>query len=323
MSDPLPSITRLLVSDPELLSQAILGATLKSCQFSARPAPSQLARVVGSRSCLDLVTLGPAMLFSGAMPADCYTLIYVRTCPTSGRSFNFGMEHADGFIGFFPPGGLLDAVTPAGYGNATLTIPVAHFHAALATAFPDIPGTILARGAAMRVGANEQSRLRVLLDLTEAMAWQDGHAEEEPLARLQFERELLDAFLAALRRGCDDLLPTPAPRVAARHRRLRQAREFLADHAHEPIHLDDLCTALGLSHRGVENLFQDLLGVNPMAYLRHQRLHGVHRALQQTLPTPGAVKHAALEWGFIHHGRFARDYRALFGQGPAETLARH
>ena len=172
VSDPLPPITRLKVRDPEMLAQAIRGADLKPCQFSARPAPSQLARVVGSRTCLDFATLGPTMLFSGAMPADCFTLIFVRTCPTAGRTFNFGVEHTDGYMGFFPPGGLLDAVTPAGYGNATLTIPAPHFHAALATAFPDIPETILARGAAMRVGPHEQSRLRALLDRCEAMIWQ-------------------------------------------------------------------------------------------------------------------------------------------------------
>jgi AraC-like DNA-binding protein len=310
------------VCDPEMLTLAIRGATLKPCQISARPAPSKLARVVGSRTCLDFATLGPAMLFSGAMPADCFTLIYVRTCPTAGRTFNFGLEHTDGYMGFFPPGGLLDAVTPAGYGNATLTIPAPHFHAAMATAFPDIPEMILARGAAVRVGPREQSRLRALLDRCEAMIWQPGAAPAEPLARHHLERELLEAFLTALRSGCSDLVPSPAPRVAARHRRLRQAREFLAAHAHEPIHLDDLCTAIGLSHRGVENLFQDLLGVNPIAYLRHQRLHGVHRALRQAASAPGAVKRAAFEWGFIHHGRFACDYRALFDEYPTETLAR-
>jgi AraC-like DNA-binding protein len=310
------------VRDPEMLAQAIRGANLKPCQFSARPAPSQLARIVGPRTCLDFATLGPAMLFSGAMPADCFTLIFVRTCPTAGRTFNFGIEHTDGYMGFFPPGGLLDAVIPAGYSNATLTIPAPHFHAALATTFPDMPETILTRGAGMRVGPDEQSRLRALLDECEAMIWQPGTALEDPRARHHLERALLETFLAALRSGCGDLVPTPAPRVAARHRRLRQAREFLAAHTHEPIYLDDLCTTLGLTRRGVENLFHDLLGLSPIAYLRHQRLHGARRTLLQAVPSPGAVKHAALEWGFLHQGHFAHDYRRLFGEGPVETLAR-
>jgi AraC-like DNA-binding protein len=303
-----------------MLAHAIRGAHLTPCQFSARPASSRLARVIGARTCLDFITLGPAMLFSGAMPAECFTLIYVRACPTTGRSFNFGVEHTDGYMGFFPPGGLADAVTPAGYANATLTIPAPCFHAALATAFPDMPETILASGAGMRVGPHEQSRLRALLDLCEAMIWQPGTAPLPPLARQQLDRAVLEGFLAALRSGCGNLVPPPAPRLAARHRRLRQARDFVAAHIHEPIHLDDLCAALSLSHRGAQNLFQDLLGVNPITYLRHQRLHGVRRALRIAPPGPGSVKRAALEWGFLHHGRFAAEYRELFGESPSKTL---
>ena len=199
-------------------------------------------------------------------------------------------------------------MTPAGDGNVTLTIPAPHFHAALATAFPDIPETILARGAAMRVGPGEQTRLRTLLDRCEAMIWQPGDAPVDPLVRHNLERELLEAFLAALRSGCNDLVPPAAPRLAARHRRLREARDFLAAHTHKPIYLDDLCTALGLSHRGVQNLFQDLLGLNPITYLNHQRLHGARRSLLHAPPGPGTVKRAAYDWGFLHQGRFARDY---------------
>ena len=62
--------------------------------------------------------------------------------------------------------------------------------------------------------------------------------------------------------------------------------------------------------------------ISRVTYLRHQRLHGARRALLQAAPTSGAVKHAALDWGFPHHGHFAHDYRTLFGESPAETLVR-
>lgn len=60
--------------------------------------------------------------------------------------------------------------------------------------------------------------------------------------------------------------------MEGRLRRLRQARDYITDHLHEPITLEDLCGTLGLSRRGVELLFQDLLGIGPSAFLRHQRL---------------------------------------------------
>ena len=106
-------------------------------------------------------------------------------------------------------------------------------------------------------------------------------------------------------------------------KRMQQARDFIADHLHQPLCLDDLCTALHFSRRGVENLFHDLLGVNPLTYLRHQRLHGVRRALMAAEPASGVVKEKALDWGFRHLGRFASDYYEFFGEFPNETLARN
>lgn len=79
---------------------------------------------------------------------------------------------------------------------------------------------------------------------------------------------------------------------------------------------------IGLSARGTENLFKDLIGVNPVVFLRHQRLHGARRKLLAADPGEATVKMAALESGFRHLGRFAVEYRALFGESPRETLGR-
>jgi len=308
--------------DPEMLVAAIRDARLEPCLLSARPAPSRLARLTCPSVCLDFAALGPAMHFTGEMARTCYTLVFVLACPEKGRSFNFSFEHTDGYMGFFPPGGVVDAVTPEGYANATLTVPVAEFHAALERHFPEAPEKVLQSGAAMQIGPAEQARLRDVLARIEASLWHSPELFGGPRFLRQIERELLAVFLDALRGGCADLAPPASNRTGGRHRRLRQAREFLAAHTHEPIYLDDLCAVLDLTRRGVENLFQELLGLSPMSYLRHQRLHGARRALLQAPPAPGAVKFAARGWGFLHQGRFARDYRALFGESPVETLAR-
>lgn len=315
------SITALRLQDPLGLGSAIRGAVLRPVQLDRHPQPCRLVRMPTGAACLDFAFLGPAMQFSGAMPAGCYTLVFVLACPQPGHSFNFEVEHGCGYLGFFPPGGLLDAVTPAGYANATLTVPVAEFEAALATHFPGIPRRVLARGAGMRVGPSAQADLRRLLQEVEAAAWDAERPLESGLVRRRLERDLLAAFVAALRSGCDLLVPPQPVRVAARHRRLRQAQDFIATHSRQPIYLEDLCGATGLSVRGLENLFRDFFGLGPMAYLRHQRLHGVRRALREETPAPGVVKRLALEWGFPHLGRFARDYRALFGEPPRKTPA--
>jgi AraC-like DNA-binding protein len=232
------------------------------------------------------------------------------------------MEHNDGYMGFFPPGGMLDAYTPEGYGNATLTVRCADFLAAVERSFPEIPEHVLKHGAGVRIGAVEQRRLRGLLSAI--IAGMDSLAD--PLAgetmRQHLERELLAAFLTALRGGCRPPVPSPGQRKVGRQRRLRQVRDYISDHLHEPVTLEDLCVVSGLSRRGVELLFQDLLGIGPTALLRHQRLHGVRRTLLATPSGAGVVKESALQWGFWHMGHFSNEYRSLFGELPSETSAR-
>jgi AraC-like DNA-binding protein len=317
-----PLISTACISDPDQLVGAVHGAVLDPCQLSTSPAPSTLSRLLLPDACLDLIRLGPAMLFTGEMPQDCYTMMFVLGCPKPGHAFNFSMSHSDGYVGFWTPGTVLDASTPAGYANATLTVPVAEFHAAVTRNYPEIPQSVLTRGAGVRVGPVEQAVFRSLLAEVEDAIRRRNESLESALVLSHVQNDLLAVFLSALRSGCTNGEPPPAPRAGGRVRRMRQAREFIAAHVHEPLCLDDLCTALNLSRRGVENLFQDLLGINPITYLRHQRLHGVRRALSECEPGWGVVKEKALLWGFRHLGRFASDYREFFGELPAETLER-
>jgi AraC-like DNA-binding protein len=318
---PLPVVSQQIL-DPEALTAAVRNANLQTCQISSRPLPSMIARVMCEKVCLDFASLGPAMLFSGSMPQDCYTLVFVTECPEKGRSFNFATEHTDGYMGFFPPGGMLDAYTPEGYANATLTVPAAVFLAAVEQSFPEIPEAVLKRGAGMRIGAAEQTRLRDLLSAVKAGTEDRAKPLADGVVRKPLESALLDVFLTTLSSGCGSLVPDPGRRVEGRLRRLRQARDYMAHHLHQPIHLEDLCRVLGMSRRGIEVLFQDSLRIGPSAFLRHQRLHGVRRALLTASPSHGVVKETALSWGFWHMGHFSHEYQSLFGEKPSMTLAR-
>lgn len=306
------------VLNPEELTVAIRRASLEPCQLSRGPSPSRMARLMCPSACLDFAELGPAMLFTGVMPMDCYTLVFVTRCPETARSFNFATEHCDGYMGFFPPGGQLDAYTPQGYSNATLTVPAAEFHRALEKWFPEIPTSILKNGSGMRIGMAEQDRLRILLAAVMDGITDAGSPFLGLVARREVEQSLLDAFLCALR--CGHPVPLPKCRIAGRLKNLRQARDFIKESAHEPIQLEDVCNALGMSPRGVEVLFRNSLGIGPNAFIRHQRLHGVRRALLAADSEAGVVKELALQWGFWHMGHFSKNYRTLFGECPTSTL---
>ena len=55
-----------------------------------------------------------------------------------------------------------------------------------------------------------------------------------------------------------------------------------------------------------------------MAYLKKYRLEQVRRILLSDR-SYGNVSSIALDWGFAHLGRFAIEYRKLFGEAPSQT----
>ena len=262
------------------------------------------------------------MLFTGLMPLDCYTLVFVRACPEPGNAFNFSVEHVDGYMGFFPPGAVLDAYTPEGYSNASLTVPKEIFLDAIQRSFPEIPDRILEHGAGLLIAPAGQLQLRILLAAVIEGIENTAASFRGLETRIELERLLLDAFLEAMRAGLDSSVPQLGIRRARRQTHLRKAREFIRDSVHRPLQLDDLMSELGMSSRGIEMLFRDSLGIGPSAFIRHQRLHGVRRALLDASPESGIVKRLALDWGFWHLGHFSNSYRSLFGENPTSTLRR-
>lgn len=320
-SESPPSYSHV-VTNPEDLAEAIRSAEFEPCLLKRSPAPSWIARVNCPRVCLDFARLGSPFLFTGVMPKDCYTLVFVLDCPRKGNSFNFKTEHHDGYLGFFPPGWELDAYTPEGYSNATLTVPAALFRAAVETSFPEIPGQVLQRGAILRIGKAEQASLRVLLS-TVVKAVEDPGSSLAGLAmRRELEGRLLDGFLRILRAGVGVEAPSLSTRTAGAAMHLRQAREYIRETSRGPFQLDDLSALLGMSRRGVELMFRKSLGIGPGAFIRQQRLHGVRRELLAGDPGSGTVKQLAIEWGFLHMGHFSKNYRELFGETPSQTLIR-
>ncbi|MGB6222003.1 helix-turn-helix domain-containing protein [Haloferula sp.] len=311
-----------VVLNPEQLEEAIRSAALQPLQLSSAPLMSRLVRVMCPELCLDLVELGPAMLFSGSMARDCYTMILVTKCPTVGRSFNFEVEHVEGYMGLFPPGGRIDAYTPEGYANATLTIPEASFHLALERHFPDMPDELLCHGAGMKVSPEAMSVMTSILGSVE----QALNGQECPLESLETRRKLQDQLLGAFLDGLKSGLVMDGvkygSRTGGRVERLRLAREFVSVNAHRPFGLEEMCQAIGMSPRGVELLFRESLGISPGSFIRNQRLHGVRRVLLDSERKTGVVKEAAMKWGFTHMGHFGQNYRALFGETPKSTLER-
>lgn len=102
---------------------------------------------------------------------------------------------------------------------------------------------------------------------------------------------------------------------------VRRAREYIFDRINEPIKIGEICRHVGVSRRALQYTFQDVLGVNPVAFLRMLRLNRARRDLFDS-GNAFQVKDVVDRWGFWHPSRFSGEYRQMFEELPSETLRR-
>lgn len=82
----------------------------------------------------------------------------------------------------------------------------------------------------------------------------------------------------------------------------------------------DIARASGLSVRALDAGFRRHVGIPPMKYLRQVRLARAHDALLAADAESTTATTVAHEWGFLHYGRFAAEYRRAYGRTPSQSL---
>jgi AraC-like DNA-binding protein len=99
----------------------------------------------------------------------------------------------------------------------------------------------------------------------------------------------------------------------------RRAIEY-AESLKQPITVPEFAAAAGVSRRVLEMAFQETLSNTPLQYLHRRRLNFVHRELLNAEPGSSSVTEVAIRWGYSELGRFAVEYKRLFGESPSTTL---
>lgn len=139
---------------------------------------------------------------------------------------------------------------------------------------------------------------------------------EDPLVRRPAEQAVLTAAVRVAHSRRD----ARSVRSVSHLRAVRAAFAVLEARASEPIYLAELCESAQVSERTLRNAFQHLYGVSPIRYLALRRMELVRRALRDADPRQTRVSDVASRFGFTNLGRFAMEFRQLYGESPSRML---
>ncbi len=202
------------------------------------------------------------------------------------------------------------ACDPARTTFAIISVPEQSSAAALAGGFATghtSDCTVVPRG---RDARELQQRLTALFDKTVSAATIDPRSVRTAIG---------GALDACLRNAV--ALDRQVAASVCRSRIVRRAEEFFRCHVGESVSIAQLSSASGVSERSLRNAFYDVCTTSPKRYLRLLQLHHVRRALRSPQDASTVTDVATLH-GFFELGRFAGEYKALFGEVPSQTLQR-
>jgi AraC-like DNA-binding protein len=135
----------------------------------------------------------------------------------------------------------------------------------------------------------------------------------------QLQAELIEPFVWGITSGYPRSSEHHVPSAATI---VRKVEDWVDGRPPETIQIADLCGALHLSRRTLHRAFAETLGMGPARYLTLKRLTAVRTELRKSDPAAIKVTDTATKYGFWELGRFAREYRQMFGERPSETLTK-
>ncbi len=143
----------------------------------------------------------------------------------------------------------------------------------------------------------------------------------EVIANAEAARGLEQALIEAMV-GCLSAAETVEESAAQRRHEtiMQRFHAALEDRPDEAVYVPDLCARIGASQRTLEVCCHESLGVSPKRYLLLRRLTQARKALTRDDPHAATVTTIAADCGFWHFGRFAAEYKAVYGESPSSTL---
>ena len=197
----------------------------------------------------------------------------------------------------------------------TIAVPIVNFVAAgRALLGKDVtPGRLFSvvqpRAADLhRLRGLHEAITRLAVTEPEALAGGDGvHG---------LEQQLVEALFAAT----SDSSPLVMDGCSGHAAILAQFQDFLEAHSDRALYMNEICAELGVAGRTLRFVCAKYLNVSPQQYLQSRRMHLARHMLIEADARLTTVTQVATQFGFWELGRFAVNYRLMFGESPAATL---
>lgn len=169
-----------------------------------------------------------------------------------------------------------------------------------------------------RASADMVLPLQGLLEIKQAAAeWLDHCASGSPVSSFA-DLEIQENFLLSLLSGIQDATtPATGTQLSTRQRAVRRAVGYINE-TRGPLLVSEVYSHSLASWKTLERGFLECFGISPKKYIIATRMVGARRALLASAPDT-RIADIANEWGFFHFGRFAADYKTMFGELPSET----
>jgi AraC-like DNA-binding protein len=185
-----------------------------------------------------------------------------------------------------------------------------------------LTGTPIVVPPAVRLWQPTTRALRALSALHSAALRATETNPSEPYSQQAWhglEQELIDRVVECLSGGPIDVSEARDEQCAGIMLGFGQSIDAYPDQLPSMAHI---CKELSVDERALRRCCRAHLGLGPVRYLRLLRMQRVRRALRNGTCGTTTVAQVVQRHGFGEVGRFATEYRALYGELPSTTLNR-
>ena len=300
---PQPGTRRqtLTVFDAELLSEAVKDADIEHRQLEAGVFRGELSTLQAGAVVANAGCYSRTLRAHGMLPIDTVVVGAILASARDGcfNGFRFGARD----LICYPNGAELDYLLPAHTRWAALQLP--------RSMLPELGLSASLFRQPKVFAASVPGCAPVVNRLAQLVGADAGTCSEADLLAG------VDALTSGLTRQADGDENGGRPSYAERARQVRCFEGLVRQRISEALRIPALCDEIGVSQRTLEQTFHDHLGLTPKRYLTILRLHVAREILLRRGDNDIAA--IAAGCGLNHPGRFAIDYRRLFGELPSAS----